>query len=187
MMSQIRPHFIYNALGSIEYLCVEDPLKARKLVHSFAKYLRGNFRDLDNPKPIRVSQEMEHVRHYLSIEKVRFPDMTFTFEMNAGDFMLPALTIQPIVENAIKHGLMPLEHGGSIHVTTWDTPSHHHVSVEDDGVGFDPDILLDERKHIGLRNIRARLEAMVGGSLIIESAIGKGTKVQIRIPKEENA
>ena len=184
MISQIRPHFIYNTLGSIEYLCEEDPPKARKLVHSFAQYLRGNFGELDNPKPIRMSQEMEHVRHYLNIENVRFPDMTFTFEMNSGDFMLPALTVQPIVENAIKHGLMPLEHGGHIHVTSWDTPSHHYVSVEDDGVGFDPNILLDERKHIGLRNIRARLETMVGGSLSIESTIGKGTKVKIKIPKE---
>lgn len=184
MISQIRPHFIYNTLGSIEYLCEEDPQKARKLVHSFAKYLRGNFGELDNPRPIRMSQEMEHVRHYLSIENVRFPDMTFTFEMNSGDFMLPALTIQPIVENAIKHGLMPLEHGGCIHVTSWDTPSHHCIRVEDDGVGFDPDILLDNRKHIGLRNIRARLETMVGGSLNIESTIGKGTKVEIKIPKE---
>ena len=184
MMSQIRPHFIYNTLGSIEYLCEEDPPKAKKLVHSFAKYLRGNFGELDNLKPIRMSQEMEHVQHYLSIEKVRFPDMNFTFEMNSGDFMLPALTIQPIVENAIKHGLMPLEHGGRIHVTSWDTASHHCVTVEDDGVGFDPDILLDDRKHIGLRNIRARLETMVGGTLTIESTHGKGTKVQINIPKE---
>lgn len=184
MISQIRPHFIYNTLGSIEYLCEEDPQKARKLVHSFAKYLRGNFGELDNPRPIRMSQEMEHVRHYLSIENVRFPDMTFTFEMNSGDFMLPALTIQPIVENAIKHGLMPLEHGGCIHVTSWDAPSHHCICVEDDGVGFDPNILLDERKHIGLRNIRARLETMVGGSLNIESTIGKGTKVEIKIPRE---
>lgn len=183
MMSQIRPHFIYNTLGSIEYLCEEDPATAKKLVHSFAKYLRGNFGELDNPRPIRMSQEMEHVRHYVSIENVRFPDMTFTFKMDSDDFMLPALTIQPIVENAIKHGLMPLEHGGTIQVTSWETPSHYCVSVEDDGVGFDQTILLDERKHIGLRNIRERLEAMVHGSLQVESTIGSGTKVQIRIPK----
>lgn len=185
MISQIRPHFIYNALGSIEYLCEEDPPKAKQLVHSFAKYLRGNFRELDNSRPIRMSQEMEHVRHYLSIENVRFPDMNFIFEMNSDDFMLPALTIQPIVENAIKHGLMPLDHGGCIHVTSWDTPSHHCICVEDDGVGFDPSILLDERKHIGLRNIRGRLETMVNGTLEIQSTIGNGTKVQIKIPKED--
>ena len=183
MISQIRPHFIYNTLGSIEYLCLEDPAKAGKLVHSFAKYLRGNFGELDNPKPIRMSQEMEHVRHYVSIENVRFPDMTFTIEMNSNDFMLPALTIQPIVENAIKHGLMKLTQGGSIRVLSWETPTHHCVSVEDNGVGFDTSILMDERKHIGLRNIRGRLESMVGGTMEIESTIGKGTKVCIKIPK----
>ena len=183
MMSQIRPHFIYNALGSIEYLCEEDPAKARKLVHSFAKYLRGNFGELDNPRPIRMSQEMEHVRHYISIENVRFPDMTFTFEMNSDDFMLPALTIQPIVENAIKHGLMPLEHGGSIWVASWETETHYCVSIEDNGVGFNTGILLDERQHIGLRNIVGRLETMVNGTLDIQSTPGQGTRVQINIPK----
>ena len=183
MMSQIRPHFIYNTLGSIEELCNIDPPKAGKLVHNFAKYLRGSFGELDNPRPIRMSQEMEHVRYYVSIESVRFPDMTFTFDMKADDFMLPALSIQPLVENAIKHGLMPLDRGGSVCVTSWETPSAYCVQVEDDGVGFDPAILPDERKHIGLRNIRERLEATVGGTLSIESTIGKGTKVQLSIPK----
>lgn len=186
MMSQIRPHFIYNTLGSIEQLCNIDPPKAGKLVHNFAMYLRGNFGELDNPRPIRMSQEIEHVRYYISIESARFPDMTFTFDMKSDDFMLPALSIQPIVENAIKHGLMPLDRGGSVRVTSWETPSAYCVSIEDDGVGFDTNILLDERKHIGLRNIRSRLEATVGGSLTIESTIGKGTKVQLNIPKENS-
>ena len=184
MMSQIRPHFIYNTLGSIEQLCNIDPQKAGELVHNFAKYLRGNFRELDNPRPILMSQEMEHVRHYISIENVRFPDMTFLFEMNSGDFHIPALTIQPIVENAIKHGLMKLPKGGTIHVVSYETDNHYCVSVEDDGVGFDTSELLDERKHVGIRNIRGRLKAMVGGTLEIESTVGVGTKVLITIPKE---
>ena len=184
MMSQIRPHFIYNTLGSIEQLCNIDPGKAGELVHNFAKYLRGNFRELDNPKPILMSQEMEHVRHYISIENVRFPDMTFSFEMNSDDFHIPALTIQPIVENAIKHGLMKLQKGGTIHVISYETDTHYCVVVEDDGVGFDTDVLLDERKHVGIRNIRGRLKAMVNGTLEIESTQNVGTKVLITIPKE---
>ena len=184
MMSQIRPHFIYNTLGSIEQLCELDPPKAAELVHNFAKYLRGNFGELDNPKPILMSQEMEHVHHYISIENVRFPDMTFTFEMNSNDFHIPALTIQPIVENAIKHGLMKLQKGGTIHVVSYETDTHYCVLVEDDGVGFDTTVLLDERKHVGIRNIRGRLKAMVNGTLEIESEIGVGTKVLIEIPKE---
>ena len=184
MMSQIRPHFIYNTLGSIEQLCNIDPPKAGELVHNFAKYLRGNFGELDNPKPILMSQEMEHVRHYISIENVRFPDMTFSFEMNSDDFHIPALTVQPIVENAIKHGLMKLSKGGTIRVVSYETDSHYCVSVEDDGVGFDTDVLLDERKHVGIRNIRGRLKAMVNGTLEIKSRDGVGTTVLIKIPKE---
>ena len=184
MMSQIRPHFIYNTLGSIEQLCNIDPRKAGELVHNFAKYLRGNFGELDNPKPILMSQEMEHVHHYISIENVRFPDMTFSFEMNSDDFHIPALTIQPIVENAIKHGLMKLQKGGTVRVVSYETDTHYCVSVEDDGVGFDAGVLLDERKHVGIRNIRGRLKAMVNGTLEIESTRGVGTKVLIAIPKE---
>ena len=187
MMSQIRPHFIYNTLGSIEQLCNIDPPRAGELVHNFAKYLRGNFRELDNPKPILMSQEMEHVRHYISIENVRFPDMTFSFEMNSDDFHIPALTIQPIVENAIKHGLMKLQKGGKIRVISFETDTHYCVTVEDDGVGFDTDVLLDERKHVGIRNIRGRLKAMVNGTLEIKSQEGIGTSVLIRIPKEVQA
>ena len=183
MMSQIRPHFVYNTLGSIEQLCKLDPPKAADLVHNFAKYLRGNFGELDNPKPILMSQEMEHVHHYINIENVRFPDMTFAFEMNSDDFHIPALTIQPIVENAIKHGLMKLPRGGTIHVVAYETDTAYCVSVADDGVGFDTGSLFDDRKHLGLRNIRERLKVMVNGTLDIESMPGVGTKVLITIPK----
>jgi sensor histidine kinase YesM len=184
MMSQIRPHFIYNTLGSIEQLCKLDPPKAGELVHNFAKYLRGNFGELDNPKPILMSQEMEHVHHYINIENVRFPDMTFTFEMNSNDFRIPALTVQPIVENAIKHGLMKLPRGGTIRVVAYETDTSYCVCVEDNGVGFDTGALLGDRKHVGIRNIRERLKVMVNGTLEIESELGVGTKVVITIPKE---
>lgn len=184
MMSQIRPHFIYNTLGSIEQLCEIDPQKAGELVHDFAKYLRGNFGELDNTKPILMSQEMEHVQHYINIEKVRFPDMSFSFDMRSDNFSLPALTVQPLVENAIKHGLMKLKTGGSIRVVSFETETDYCISVEDDGVGFDTNQLFDEKKHIGIRNIRDRLKVMVGGKLEIESRVGVGTKVLIIIPKE---
>ncbi|MBR6545963.1 MAG: histidine kinase [Clostridia bacterium] len=184
MMSQIRPHFIYNTLGSIEQLCKLNPPKAGELVHSFAKYLRGNFGELDNPRPILFSQEMEHVHHYVSIENVRFPDMTFMFESSSEDFRIPALTVQPIVENAIKHGLMKLPRGGTIRVLSYESEEEYFVSVIDDGVGFDTKTLADERGHVGLRNIRERLRVMVNGTLEIESTVGVGTRVLIRIPKE---
>ena len=121
---------------------------------------------------------------YISIENVRFPDMTFLFEMKSDDFHIPALTVQPIVENAIKHGLMKLQKGGKIRVVSYQTDTDYCVMVEDDGVGFDADVLLDERKHVGIRNIRGRLKAMVNGTLEINSSKGVGTTVLIKIPKE---
>jgi sensor histidine kinase YesM len=127
---------------------------------------------------------MEHVRYYVSIEGVRFPDMTFLVEMDSNDFHIPALSVQPIVENAIKHGLMKLPKGGTVRVATYETDTHYCISVTDDGVGFDTNELRDEKKHVGIRNIRERLKAMVNGTLEIESTVGVGTKVLITIPKE---
>lgn len=183
MISQIKPHFIYNTLGSIEQLCELDPEMAAKMVHNFAKYLRGNFGELDNNRPIRMSQEIEHCKYYVSIEQVRFPDMKITFDMQAEDFMIPALSIQPLIENAIKHGLMKLPSGGEVRVSSYEKNTEYCIEVEDNGVGFDPSAVTGDRKHIGLRNIRGRLEAMCDGSMMIESAPGAGTKVLIQIPK----
>ena len=183
MISQIRPHFIYNTLGSIEQLCELQPETAAKLVHNFSHYLRGNFSELDNPAPIRLSQEMEHIRYYVSIEKIRFPDIEIKFDLRAGDFLLPALSVQPLIENSIKHGLMKLSRGGAVTVSSYETDTQYCVSVEDNGAGFDTSILLDERKHIGLRNIRCRVETMCDGTLTVESTPGIGTKVVISIPK----
>ena len=183
LMSQIHPHFIYNTLGSIEQLCELDPPKAAKLVNDFAKYLRGNFGEIDNPTLIRVSKELKHTEYYISIEKVRFPDIEFVAEMDCSDFSIPALTIQPIVENAIKHGILKREEGGTVKVRTYETDSSYFVSVKDNGVGFDIDEL-EENNHVGLKNIKSRLEAMCAGSLHIESIIGVGTKITVEIPKE---
>ena len=185
MISQIQPQFIYNTLGTIEQLCLEQPERASKLVHDFSLYLRGNFSQIDNAALIGISRELEHVRHYADIEQTRFPDMTIQFDLQSGEFLLPALTIQPLVENAIKHGLMKLESGGTVTICTFETDRHYCVSVVDDGVGFDPSVLRDETKHIGIRNIRGRLEAMCNGTLMIDSAPGKGTTALIRIPKED--
>ena len=184
MLSQIQPHFIYNTLSSIEQLCKDQPEVASELVHNFALYLRGNFSELDNTVPITLMKEMEHVQHYVNIEQIRFPDIEIRFELNSEDFLLPALSVQPLVENAIKHGLMGLKHGGTVTVTSYETDKDFCVSVEDNGVGFDTTILQEERRHIGIRNIRGRIEAMCGGTLQVESAPGKGTKAVITIPKE---
>ena len=184
MLSQIQPHFIYNTLGTIERMCLKDPEKAFDLVRNFSLYLRGNFSELNSVTPIRFADEIKHVEYYVNIEKVRFPDMSIEYDVEATEFVLPALSVQPLVENAIKHGLMRLETGGTVKIHSYETPTHFCVEVTDDGVGFDTDAPIDEKKHVGLRNIRGRLKAMVDGDLILESKPGVGTKAVIMIPKE---
>ena len=184
LISQIQPRFIYNTLGTIEQLCITEPEAASKLVRNFSLYLRGNFSELDNVKPIRFSQEMNHVKHYTDIEQVRFPDMTIQYDLRSVEFLLPALSVQPLVENAIKHGLMGLEEGGIVTISAYETDEYYVVEVSDDGVGFDMNVGYDETKHVGIKNIRERIEAMCKGSLNIESEIGNGTKATIKIPKE---
>ena len=184
MLSQIQPHFIYNTLGTIERMCLKDPQKAFELVRNFSLYLRGNFSELDSVTPIRFTEELKHVEYYVNIEKVRFPDMRIEYDVEATEFVLPALSVQPLVENAIKHGLMRLETGGTVKIHSYETQTHFCVEVKDDGVGFDTDVPIDEKKHVGLRNIRGRLKAMVNGTLVLESKPGVGTKAVIMIPKE---
>ena len=184
MLSQIRPHFIYNTLGTIERMCLKDPQKAFELVRNFSLYLRGNFSELDSVVPIRFEEELKHVEYYVNIEKVRFPDMKIEYDVQATGFVLPALSVQPLVENAIKHGLMRLESGGTVVVRSYETVSHFCVEVKDDGAGFDTEIPVEEKKHVGLRNIRGRLKAMVNGELLLESKPGAGTRAVIMIPKE---
>ena len=184
MLSQIQPHFIYNTLGTIERMCLKDPQKAFELVRNFSLYLRGNFSELDSVTPIRFADELKHVEYYVNIEKVRFPDMSIEYAVETTEFVLPALSVQPLVENAIKHGLMRLETGGIVVIRSYETPTHFCVEVKDDGVGFDTDAPIDEKKHVGLRNIRGRLKAMVNADLVLESKPGVGTKAVIMIPKE---
>lgn len=187
MLSQIQPHFIYNTLGTIERMCLKDPQKAFELVRNFSLYLRRNFSELDSVAPIRFAEELKHVEYYVNIEKVRFPDMCIEYHVEATDFVLPALSVQPLVENAIKHGLMRLESGGTVVICSYETPTHFCVEVSDDGVGFDTSAPIDGKKHVGLRNIRGRLHAIVNGELLIESEVGTGTKATILIPKEVTA
>lgn len=185
MISQIKPHFIFNTLGTIEQLCLKNPQMAYELVHNFSLYLRANFSELDSVTPIRFSEEIKHVQYYVNIEKVRFPDMTIEYQLDTSDFSLPAISVQPLVENAIKHGLMPLESGGKVVIRSYQTDTHFCVEVADNGVGFDTGRLTDNKEHVGLYNVRERLKAIVNGDLRVESAENCGTIATIFIPKEE--
>ncbi len=190
MISQIQPHFLYNALNTIKYLIKRDPKAAEKAVISFSRYLRGNMDSITQKAPIPFADELEHTKHYCDIELLRFGDkLNIIYDTPVTEFSLPALSVQPIVENAIKHGVTKKTDGGTVTVTTGENEKYYIITVKDDGVGFDvqnPDLKPSEtHAHIGINNVRERLENMVNAKFIIESQIGVGTCVTIKIPKKE--
>ncbi len=188
MVSQIQPHFMYNALSSIAMLCKLDPDTANKATITFAQYLRGNMDSLKQTTPIPFEQELEHLKKYLYIEKLRFgKKLNIEYDIQATDFELPQLTIQPLAENAVKHGLSKKRGGGTLTIATKETESSYEVIVSDDGTGFDINEKKDDgRSHVGMENIKHRLKEMCNAEVIIESVIGEGTVAKIIIPKSNN-
>ena len=186
MLSQIRPHFLYNALVAIQELCLIDPETASDAVADFSMYLRGNMDSLAIKDPIPFEKELHHVETYLSLEKKRFGDrLSIAYDIKSRDFLLPVLTLQPIVENAVRHGVTMREEGGSVTVSTHETKRGAVITVKDDGVGFNSRRVPKngERSHVGIENVRSRLVSMCGGSLAIQSKPTIGTTAVITIPK----
>ena len=186
MTSQIRPHFMYNALTSIAMMCELDPKTAKQATITFAKYLRGNMDSLKQTAPVPFTQELEHLKKYLYIEKLRFDDLlNIEYDIQATNFVLPLLSIQPLVENAVKHGVGMKEDGGTVKISTRETETAYEVVIEDDGVGFDVNEQKDDgRSHVGMENTKKRLRDMCGGEVKITSVIGKGTTAIVVLPKE---
>lgn len=186
MFSQIQPHFLYNSLTSIMAICDESP-KAKKAIADFSKYLRGNLDSLSYSYPIPFEKEIRHVQTYLRLEKLRFEDNIETeYIISATNFNIPSLSVQILVENAIKHGITHSMSKGKVSILTRETENNFEIVVQDDGIGFDANaVLSDDRLHIGLTNLKNRLQVMCKGSLQIDSAIGKGTTATITIPKNE--
>ena len=179
MMSQIQPHFIYNSLSSISTLISINPKKAQQALDDFTEYLRHNISSLTETKLIPFEDELKHIDTYVSLEKIRFSSrIRIRYDVKVKDFYVPPLSIQPIVENAIKHGILKRVEGGTLSIKTYETDKAYFVEVVDDGVGFLVD-KLDENdsKHVGLSNIKFRIKNMCDGDLYIESELDKGTKV----------
>ena len=186
MMSQIRTHFIFNIMTIISGLCNSDPQKADSALILFARYLRKNIAIMDRDEPIFFNQELQHLEDYVSLEKMRFGEkIKFEKKLEVTDFKLPPLTIQPLVENAIKHGLLTPGKQGTVYLSTKVEDGEIKIIIEDDGIGFETDALKKEDA-VGIRNVRYRVENMVGGTLELSSTVGKGTKAEIRIPQKSN-
>ena len=187
MISQIQPHFMYNALTSIAMMCQIDPDTAQEATVTFADYLRGNMDSLKQTKPVPFETELEHLKKYLYIEKLRFADLlNIEYDIQTTGFYLPLLSIQPLVENAVKHGVGMKEDGGTVKISTRETETSYEVVIEDDGVGFDVNEQKDDgRSHVGMENTKKRLHDMCGAQVVITSVIGEGTTARVILPKEE--
>lgn len=181
MVLQMRPHFIYNTMMSIYYLVQQDSERAQKVILDFTSYLRKNFTAIAKEDTIPFTEELEHTRAYLAVEQVRFEDKLFVeYVTPETDFRLPPLTLQPIVENAVKHGIDPELGSLYISIYTEKTPSGINISVEDSGPGFEASD--NNEPHVALANIRERLKIMCDGELDIKSRKSGGTAVTIKIP-----
>ena len=187
MMSQIQPHFLYNSLSSILELCVTDPKKAQRLTEDFSEYLRCNLTALNTEKLISFEKQLEQTETYLNIEKTRFGErVNVVYDINARDFEIPTLTVQPLVENAVRHGICKRPKGGTITIRSYETEKEYVIEIADNGVGFDTEnIVADGKTHVGIENVRARL-SYFGDTLEIESEQGTGTTVTIRVPKKKH-
>ncbi|MBR0414472.1 MAG: histidine kinase [Clostridia bacterium] len=181
MISQIQPHFLYNTLATIRALCRKEPEKAAQVTENFGLYLRQNLDSLNQADLIPVEKEIKHTQVYTDIEMVRFENIRVEYDIQDTHFAVPALSIQPLVENAIRHGVRGNEQG-FVSVCTLLEEGHHVITVSDNGVGFDEAKAQADGTHIGIQNVRERIEKMCGGTVEINSKTGEGTAVTIRIP-----
>ncbi|MEV0343970.1 histidine kinase [Nocardia sp. NPDC050713] len=202
LRAQISPHFIYNALNTIASFVRTDPDRARELILEFADFTRYSFRAAGEFTVL--SDELRNIERYLALERARFGDalqVRLRIAPEVLGVVLPFLALQPLVENAVRHGIAGRQGGGTIAIVATDAGTDCLISVEDDGAGMDPDLLrsgaLDavetgsgpagsgESAHVGLANVDDRLRAAFGNDygLIVETAPGAGTKVSLRVPK----
>ena len=184
MVSQIQPHFLFNTLDSIYVLCDEDVERAKRAIDEFSQFLRTNLNSLKQMQPVSIESELEHVKVYLELEKLSMEDLLeYEIDRQAGGFMVPALSVQTLAENAVKHGVAKRPEGGTVRVRTREQPDCYLVSIVDDGVGFKEDSPKSGEEGIGIENTRARLAAMCSGTLEVNSTPGVGTTVIMKIPK----
>ena len=186
-LSQIKPHFIYNVLNSIYFLCDEDPKKAQSMVLTFSDYLRSNLDSIENKELISFEDEMKHVKAYCNLELIRFENkLKVEYDINVMNFNVPPLSLQPLVENAIKHGVCKKDNGGTVKISTYSDTNNYIIEISDDGVGFNTKNQNQDtsKSHVGMKNITKRLKYSCKAHLDVKSEPGVGTTVKVFIPKK---
>ncbi len=192
--SQIRPHFILNTLGAIRSMVREDSERAYDLLYDFSKYIRSNIEEKDYSKPIPFLEEMDYVDTYLKLEQLRFGDkIKVEKDFETSEFWVLPLTIQPFVENAVKHGLMESKKGGTIWIRSRKAGDRVCVEIEDNGVGFDVDKMYkdkDSGKAVGMKSAMYRIQYNLDGICQVTSSQKpgeSGTTVHIELPVKRGA
>ena len=192
LRAQISPHFIYNSLGAIASFVRTDPERARELLLEFADFTRYSFRQ--HGEFTTLAEELRSIERYLLLEQARFGDrlsVTLQIAPEVLGVRIPFLCLQPLVENAVQHGLQPRPDGGHIQITARDAGHECEVSIEDDGIGAEPSRIFrvlegaDETGSVGLANVDERLRQTFGEDfgLVVETAPAAGLKVIVRVPK----
>lgn len=179
LLHQMKPHFVYNVLMTIRFFVKKEPQVAYDMLYDFSKYLRSNVESIVERDYILWSDELEHIHTYVRIEEIRLGKrLNVIYDIEDAEFYLPPLTVELLVENAIKHGISPKAEGGTVWLQGSATEHGYQIVVKDDGVGFQTDSL-EEEKSVGLNYIRLQMEKMSDASMKLESALGKGTKVTL--------
>ena len=188
MLTQVQPHFMLNTLSTIQYLCKHDSDAAFETISDFSVYLRNNMEFAQAKDLISFEKELSHIEKYVAIEKKRFGErINVLYDIKEKDFELPPLSVQPLVENAIKHGISKKRCGGTVELSTWRGVDSVHIIIKDDGIGFDVEKpYSSDRVHLGLSIVKDRLKRMCGGDVVITSEENKGTICEITIPIEFN-
>ena len=193
--AQIKPHFLFNTLNIISVLCRMDPEKARELILDLSSYMRHSFDFKNLEKYVSFEEELEFIQAYVRIEQARFKgglDVIYDIDNTEG-LKLPPLLLQPLVENAVRHGVRKSVTGSTVILRVRNLDDHYLIEVEDDGAGMPPEKLeeifqMQGTDGVGLANIQKRLGILYGTKLSIESQLGLGTKITMTLPKrKENA
>lgn len=188
LRAKMNPHFIYNTLSSIYGLCLNNPKNAAAMTLKLENYLRDNFGKISINPLIPLFEELEHLQYYIEIEQIRFPNINVEYDTDVDFFLVPSLSIQPMVENAIRHGIQKNKDGsGTIKISSREDHDGFYIFIDDDGVGINKDFNNDGRVHLGINNTRTRLKLLCNGTLTIKSLSPHGTRCQIFIPKKTEA
>lgn len=193
--AQLKPHFLYNCLSTIYMLCEEDAERAQHAVSVFSELLRGTMDSINGADTVPFSWEKKQIEDHLYMEKLRFGDkIHVTYRIGTENFELPPLSVQSLVDNAVKHGIGRTKKQVNIVISTAEAPDGFTVTVQDDGEGFDTAVLekqkstadgKEDRSHLGLAIVRERVQLICGGTLTVHSRPGEGTTAAIFLPRKQ--